>query len=316
MKKHLLLTGMLFAVGFTGIKAQSFDLESWVTVTVDEDGFPLDIPYENPATPYLSTLNRISTYPSTPPITGFKEGNAHSGQFCARITAATVNAMNIFVPGVLGTVDSYFNPQGFGATLQIPHYGRPAALNAWIKYTPVNGDSAEIFAYVLKDNGGSFETLGVAKKAFYSAVNSWTEQNLSFNYSNTTDVGTHLSMAFVTSKAYDFSDLTACQGQNGSSMWVDDVSLVGWNGVKEMLFTGEEIMVFPNPTTDLITVSLTQDISEATLIILDMNGREISSKTVSGNQFSADVSTLSAGNYVVVLKEKNTIWGRKTFVKK
>lgn len=310
MKKQLLTIvcmAVLSAGTFTAnAQVPNGNLESWINFSI----------YDDPDTSgILKTLNIIATFPQNPPVTCFKEGNAHGGQFCAKIVANEVQALNIFVPGVLGTVTPFFQPN-IGCELEKPYSGRPATLKAWIKYTPVAGDSGEIFAYMLKDNGGSFETLGVAKKTFLQAVGTWTEQVMDFNYTNTTDIATNISLVFVTSKSYDFNNLTGCAGSVGSTMYIDDVSLTGYNGVEEMLFTGEELNVYPNPTDNVVNISVTENVSNAKLSVTDMNGREISSQNVSGNQFSVDVNTLKAGNYIVVLSQDNTVLGRKTFVKK
>jgi Secretion system C-terminal sorting domain len=310
MKKQLLTLVSMAVLSASSFVANAQipngNLESWINFQI----------YDDPDTNgIIKTLNVIATFPQSPPVTCFKDTNPHAGSFCARIVAAQVQSLNIFVPGVLGTVTPFFTPN-IGCDLEKPYVGRPATLKAWIKYAPVAGDSAEIFAYMLKDNGGSFETLGVAKQKYLQAIGSWTEQTLNFSYSNTTDISTHMSLVFVTSKAYDFSNLTGCSGQVGSTMWIDDIEVIGYSGVSEMLFTGEEINVYPNPSESVLNISISQEISNAVLSVTDMSGREISSQNVSGNQFTLDVNSLKAGNYVVVLKENNTILGRKTFVKK
>lgn len=311
MKKQLLTIGMvvaMLAAPFVS-KAQiaNGNLESWINFSI----------YDDPDTnSILRTLNQIALFPQNPPVTCFKESvDPHSGSFCARIEANEVTSLNIFVPGVLGTVTPFFQPN-IGCDLEKPYVGRPESLTAWIKYSPVQGDSGEIFSYLLKDNGGSFETLAVASKKFLQSVSSWAEQTLTYTYSNSTDLSTHISLVFVTSKSYDFSNLTGCQGSVGSKMWIDDVALNGYNGISEMLFSGEEINVYPSPASDIVNISISENISNATLSVVDMNGRKITAQTVSGNQFTVDASTFQSGNYIVILQEGNTILGRKTFVKK
>jgi len=308
MKKQLLTIvclALLLANGFVA-KGQitNGNLENWIDFQI----------YNDPDTnSILRTLNVIALFPNDPPITCFKEGNPHGGSFCARIEANTYG--NIFIPGVLGTVKPFFDP-GIGCDLQKPYVGRPAKLSTWIKYAPVQGDSGEVFAYMLKQNGSAYETLGVAKQKFLQPIGSWTNYTLDFAYTGNTDLSTHISLIFVTSKAYDFSNLVNCQGKVGSQMWIDDVELIGVAGISEMLFSGEEINVYPNPAESIVNISVTQNLNNAILSVTDMGGREISSQNVSGNQFALDVNTLKAGNYIVVLKDNNTILGRKTFVKK
>jgi hypothetical protein len=309
MKKQLLTIVLLAFLSANGFMANAQltngNLETWMNFQI----------YEDPDTNgIIKSLNKIAIFGGNPPITCFKDASAHSGSFCARIEAKMYGT-SIFIPGVLGTVKPFFQPV-IGCDLQAPFVGRPAKLSTWIKYAPVQGDSGEVFAYMLKQNGSNFETLGVAKQKFLQPVANWTNYTLDFTYTGAPDASTHMSLIFVTSKAYDFSDLTNCQGKVNSTMWIDDIELIGVAGVSEMLFTGEEINVYPNPSENIVNISVTQNLKNAVLSVTDMNGREISTQNVSGNQFTLDVNTLKAGNYVVVLKENNTILGRKTFVKK
>lgn len=310
MKKHLLIAGMVSMATF-GATAQTFDLEGWETLTQN------NIQYQNTTTPYLSTLNEIHTYPSNPPETGFRTGNAHGGQYCAQIKSARVPVpVNVFVPGVLGTVNPFFSQSGFGTTLSYGFTGLPTKLSAWIKYEPVDGDSGEIFAHLTRYNGGARETLAVTSKKFYQAIPNWTQQELTFNYSVNNVLPDSIALIFVSSGGYNFSNLTQCRGKENSAMYIDDVELSGYAGISEVLFNGEELSVFPNPAENVLNLSYTQTIGNGTVSVLDMTGREVFVQAVSGNQFSVDLNTLKAGNYVAVLKEKSSILGRKAFVKK
>ena len=63
------------------------------------------------------------------------------------------------------------------------------------------------------------------------------------------------------------------------------------------------LTVYPNPTTDNITVSHSKASANTTLNVLTVSGKKVSSITVSKDavQTSVDVSTLPAGNYVIVI---------------
>lgn len=316
MKKNLLLFGTACVLAMGSVNAQSWDLEGWQMISTDEQGNPVT-PYENTTSPMLSTLNEISTYPSNPPITGFKEGNAHGGQFCAKVVSAMVPVpVNVFVPGVLGSINPFFSPAGFGTPLACPFVGLPENLTAWIKYTTVQGDSGEIFSYLHRWNAGVRETIAVASKKYYFNIASWQQETLTYNYAVNNVLPDSMSLVFVSSAGYNFDNLALCQGKVGSTMWIDDVVLTGYADLEEVLFNGEEMTVFPNPTADVVTIKYTQAINNGVLSVTDMTGREVMAQTISGNQFNVDVTTLKAGNYVVAVKEGNRILGRKTFVKK
>jgi len=201
--------------------------------------------------------------------------------------------------------------------LAVPFTSQPSAVKAWINYQPVQGDSAEIFAHLLKTTGGVRETLATASKIILQNTGGWALQDVPFVYSNTSVAPDSISFIFVSSAGYNFNNLFLCAGKINSTLYVDDVELVyDPLGVSEMLFSGEEINVYPNPSESILNISITQTLNNAVLSVTDMNGREVSNQNVSGNQFTLDVNTLKAGNYIMALKQNNTILGRKTFVKK
>lgn len=310
MKKQVLFLGAMLVMGCTSTFAQQTpvpngDLETWTVVSGNDE----------PGGGMLKSLNEITQWPGGAPATCFKETAApHGGSAAAKIVSKNIQSLNIFVPGVLGTVKAILNPPS--AVLAIPFTAKPAGVKAWIKYVPVQGDSAEIFSYLMKTTGGVRETLATASKVFTQAVPNWELQELTYNYTNTTATPDSISLMFVASAGYNFSNLLLCQGKVNSTLFVDDVSLSYPAGVEEMFFNGEEINVFPSPATDLVNITVTQDINNGVLSVTDMNGREVMTQTVNGKQFTVDVNSLRAGNYIIVLKQKNVILGRKTFVKK
>lgn len=67
--------------------------------------------------------------------------------------------------------------------------------------------------------------------------------------------------------------------------------------------TGKKLNVFPNPVSSFLSVSYPPADIETTLVIADMTGKEVFRKKIPGgsSQESFDVSSLSAGGYVLTL---------------
>ena len=70
-------------------------------------------------------------------------------------------------------------------------------------------------------------------------------------------------------------------------------------GVPEVAQPTMELAVYPNPATTTITLQLVEVPTGATLQLRDALGREVLQQCVSGHYNSVDVSTLSAGVYML-----------------
>ncbi|NJM79496.1 MAG: T9SS type A sorting domain-containing protein [Flavobacterium sp.] len=75
----------------------------------------------------------------------------------------------------------------------------------------------------------------------------------------------------------------------------------------------DSIIIYPNPSKNLITLTgLSQNKSE--ISIYNLMGLKLISKTVSNNS-SIDLSSLSAGNYILMISTENNSPVTKTFIK-
>ncbi len=63
--------------------------------------------------------------------------------------------------------------------------------------------------------------------------------------------------------------------------------------------------LFPNPANDRITITLENPVLSGSIELIDMTGKVILSKQISGNIFFLDRGSLAAGNYVVNVKENS-----------
>ncbi len=69
--------------------------------------------------------------------------------------------------------------------------------------------------------------------------------------------------------------------------------------------------LYPNPTTGVFFITFSKALENATINILDINGKILKTYSASGNKLTCDVSNLASGNYFVRITEKD-----KTITKK
>jgi hypothetical protein len=86
-------------------------------------------------------------------------------------------------------------------------------------------------------------------------------------------------------------------------------------GIEDPQNSQLNISVYPNPTSQFINIGRIPDISSGDFSIVDMNGKSIKQINNLNIQAPIDVSDLSAGNYLLVLKADGKIF-RNKFIKK
>jgi hypothetical protein len=87
------------------------------------------------------------------------------------------------------------------------------------------------------------------------------------------------------------------------------------NSLSTQNYDSKKFIVYPNPASNNIYLSLDNNLENAHLKIISILGQTVLEKqNISGNKFSADVSNLSSGTYIVQLQEGSFITTSK-FIK-
>ena len=115
--------------------------------------------------------------------------------------------------------------------------------------------------------------------------------------------------------AYDVYVMANCDAQNASdwSTKATFTTLVGINGVE-----GSMVTVYPNPTSNSTTITLTGVNGDVTIAIVDMNGRTVRSETMNCEGDCAktmQVNDLAQGAYFVRINGDNVNMVKKLIVK-
>jgi hypothetical protein len=137
--------------------------------------------------------------------------------------------------------------------------------------------------YILSDFGGMLRTLDSGE----------TWRKLSH--------GTHNDL-----NAFWFTDANngVAVGGVGTIIWTTNGSLQS-SGDRKSGKSG--FTLYPNPAKDEITVSLEAKTGTTLLTILDLNGREMISRNLTGTITRVDISKLADGIYVAKLLNRNGI---------
>jgi hypothetical protein len=101
---------------------------------------------------------------------------------------------------------------------------------------------------------------------------------------------------------YSFTNSNGCSSTATQNLVV--ISCASSN-VIELIENG--IVLYPNPTSDAITIVTNEDLTGISFIILDVSGRVLSTGTLQGSKTTIQVSSLSTGSYYFNLPETNQI---------
>ncbi|MCX7649816.1 MAG: PCMD domain-containing protein [Flavobacteriales bacterium] len=264
--------------------------------------------YEEPAGTMLKTLNSLTSLGV--PVTVTKTSDAKSN-LAAELKSNTLVALNIFIPGVLATIQVQTAPPA--AFLGVPFTEKPTRFKGWYKYSPVQGDSAEILIALMKRNGAVRDTVGRAAMKIKNSVAAYTPFDMPITYYSTTLVPDSLIILCVSSAGYNFSNLLACAGKNNSTLWVDELELEYSSGLSES-YPGLPMRLWPNPTRDVLHIGVEGWQSHGALVITDATGRQVAQHVVTQWPITLNVQGFPSGPYHLKVIEGQRIISRGSFI--
>ncbi len=127
---------------------------------------------------------------------------------------------------------------------------------------------------------------------------------------NTTDVNPVYS--FPSNGQYTVV-LTA-NNQGCSSTYTQTITISGV-GI-ETAEMSDNLMVFPNPTSGMITIQLSEQVSNAKLFISDMMGRVVFQKEIKEIKEPLDLTSLSPGIYELQINNENKTIHQRIVIQK
>lgn len=247
-------------------------------------------------------------------LTAFRESNAYEGNYAIRLTSVWFGGDAIFVPGALATLNEPETDNYVSDFLDLhciklteSYEFKPWRLTGYYKYAPVNGDSAAIELKFYQQNGNVLSTC--EKYVITEAADQWTPFDITTGLQNSIYGVAEISLVFASSAAYDFADLEQCEGQAGSSLYLDGLAFRYDNeplGLIEPLIPVVKTSVYPNPTTENVNFDFNKDVN-ANLVIYNINGQQIATSQINGNHAEYNASALTNGTYLYRIIDGNTI---------
>ena len=233
-KKLLFILTLTFAVSAEAQNIPNAGFESWTP----------SFGYDDPNS--WGTLNALSILGM--PISVTKSTERHGGAFSAKVeTMSTIDdstGQETPSPGIMfiGSVNIFQGTGVFGTSFN----ARPDSLVGWVKCNSVNGDTSGIALQLTKWDATSLtqEEIGFGSFITTSTSTSFYRFSVPVEYEseNTPD---SLSVIVLSSLG---------NGQIGSAIWVDDLSLI-YNTSSIGELNGTSFGVFPNPVNDELSIS-------------------------------------------------------------
>ncbi len=309
MKKNLLLIIALVVVGSSAF-AQDIpnkDMENWVVAGAIIIGTDT-IPYYNPtdwSTPNLYTglAGKIVVEP---------DDNAYSGEKCAKLTSKNMELFPIIAPGCITLGKFQINMQTMSGEIigGIDFNGKPTKLKGYFKYQPADIDTAQAYLYLTRwdaDNNVTI-TLGYAYFEVVTAVEEWTEFEAIVEYFFPEDTPDTMNVVIMSS--------VLLGGNDGSVMYVDDLSIELESGIDYDLMPEVRVNVYPNPATDIIYFEFARRIDQGRMIFYNTVGAHLKDIEVNESGQSFDISNFPAGTYYFHLMEGKARISSGSFVVK
>ncbi|MDG1913756.1 MAG: T9SS type A sorting domain-containing protein [Crocinitomix sp.] len=76
------------------------------------------------------------------------------------------------------------------------------------------------------------------------------------------------------------------------------------------------ITIFPNPVVNNVTIQVTEDLINASFVIVDLSGKRVMNGTINSLQSEIDLSELNNGQYVIAIQTENNVKTQKITVLK
>lgn len=297
MKKFSVLVTVIFCGILNGSAQPNPGFENWHT----------ELLYQVPDS--WQTFNLMSlTYPPSP-LSAFKATgiDKYSGTYALKLKSVA------FPPGVVpaevgdtgsAAFTGKINISPFSYKYGFPYIGRPEKLEFWSKYTPVGNDTGGAGVMLRKWNGLSSDTIAIGWVDIPTTT-SYSPFQINLTYFST-EIPDSASIIFLSSKR------PGC-ARVGSTLYVDDVALTGWVGIKDADLYSDRVITFPNPANDV--VNILARIDEANnLKVIDASGKPMGIFKIQNHKASISTSLFSSGIYFFeILDKKNKILTKGKF---
>lgn len=225
----------------------------------------------------------------------------NSGFTSAQLTTKMFSDLGL-MPGYLTnaklSVDASFNFNFSGGEV-LP--SKPLVASAMVNYVPATVyDSANLYVEVINTTLGVDSIIGYGTSTFAGTTN-FTKMDIPIYYVDKSLTANLLRYYFVSS----YVDDTTESHMLNSSLYVDDVTYTTVKSETYALMSEMNVACYPNPTTDVITVTAAKG-NSLVCELYSATGQLMLSKPFNGST-TIQVSDWSAGVYTYNVKDQSNV---------
>ncbi len=263
--------------------------------------------YSNPAS--WDQLNGMTTSMGIYTATKGTGGASGGGSSYLKLTSKTVGTMGV-MPGV--AVSGMMDMATFKPKSGVPFTSQPVKLTGSWQYMASGADAGFIAVYLTKWNMSMMkrDTIAKAMQPLAGMAMSWATFNINLTY---------MSSAMPDSAMIVLSASGTTPVAN-SYLYVDNLSFSGSvTGINQIENVISNVSVFPNPTTDNISIELSvKKTSLVTLQLLDVTGKlvkEINVGDIQGKYTtSINTTAITKGIYFLKVIANNAVEVKKIII--
>ncbi len=219
------------------------------------------------------------------------------GTYSAKLETKYQNIFgnDVFVPGIITLGKLNFTEQTLTGGMEYTE--RPDQFTGWYKYSPVNGDTAEIGIAFYHGE----DTICVASIEITAEVTTWTEFTLDLVYLG----GASPDTMNIICAATNNDDLE----HEGSILNVDNFKLSGGTlGITQNLMSEKAFSISPNPANTFVNINVPNVNNDVKIVLHNTVGQVVYSNTfnnVNEVKERIDISEFNSGIYFVEIINGN-----------
>jgi hypothetical protein len=118
----------------------------------------------------------------------------------------------------------------------------------------------------------------------------------------------------VSSAGFNVINFMGSVGQDGSTMYIDEVSLEYPEGIEQSLMPDVAVKVYPNPANEQISVELSERVANGFLEIFTVDGKLVRTCELNDTRTTIHVNNLPAGTYYFKLKQNQHLLNTGSFI--
>lgn len=200
------------------------------------------------------------------------------------------------VPGI--AVSGKLDTSTYKPLSGYPFTNRPQSLNYNIQYMPYDpSDSSSVKVLLTKWDTTTMlrDTIAYGASYYNAMAHSWFVGSTYLNYQSGDAPDSALIVLSSSSKS----------SKNGSYIYLDNLQFSGSViGISEQSKNQDEIVLYPNPTTESFTMELKNNVDEAEINVYDIIGKQVFRASFS-NSVTVNTMGWSRGTYFVKISRNN-----------